>query len=66
MKSSVFRAVVSVTPWWLARKVFWKKNNRKDEADEKFNNLSRRNSRIKFNVKKGEDKKESCQANDIC
>ena len=50
MKRSVFSAVTAFTPWWLAKKVFWK-NSKKVNTDEKFNNMSRRNSKVKIKIK---------------
>ena len=45
MKDLIFRGLARLTPWWLARKHFWKKTNRGN--DELFVNVSRRNSKSK-------------------
>ena len=46
VKSSFFRLYAAVTPWWVARKVFWRNEKIKKEETRLFE-TSRRNSRIK-------------------
>ena len=46
IKSSFFRLYAAVTPWWVARKHFWRNEKIKKE-ETRFFEISRRNSKIK-------------------
>ena len=47
LKSSFFRFSAAVTPWWVARRYFWR--NEKIKKDEyMFSEISRRNSKVKM------------------
>ena len=48
IKNFVFRAYTAVTPWWVARKVYWKKEK---VGDEVFYAIIRRNSKTKNRAK---------------
>merc|ERR1711915_460599 len=48
IKNFVFRAYSSVTPWWLARKFYWKKER---PGEETFYATIRRNSKSKNGMK---------------
>ena len=48
IRNIVFRAYTKVTPWWVARRVYWKKER---VGDEEFTTISRRNSKSKIRAK---------------
>ena len=53
MRSSLFRLWAAFTPWAVARRVFWKEAQGRDEKRrERVSELSRPNSRIRLNQNK--------------
>ena len=45
MKDSMFRAVARVTPWRIARRLFWRRTPQRQQEEEVLR--SRRNSRVR-------------------